>query len=174
MYLFKRTALFAGVIFILSACSGSTQTQDTSVPTGLTPTTTSIWKIFQMSALKSAENRWRKSNISDYQFTISYHCFCPGSHLGPWRVTVKQAQVTSVIPIEVQSPASNRDVPRPPPEEIAEVLFQTIQENIGEFEFSVNYDKTTGFPLSFYSGGEEFAIDDEFGFQTEDFVQTQR
>lgn len=167
MYLFKRTALFAGVIFILSACSGSTQTQDTSVPTNRIPKTTTTSPAFRLSELKSAEDRWRTSNISDYQFTISYYCFM-ACGFGPERVTVKNDQVTSVFPIDVQDSASNRRIP-PFALYAALDLFKLIRRHIEDFEFSVTYDKKTGFPLSFYSGSEESWHDDKFGFQTEDF-----
>ena len=154
---------------MLSTCSGSTQTQDTSVSTGLTPQTTTTSPAFRLSELKSAEDRWRTSNISNYQFTIGYSCFMVcGS--GPVRVTVKNDQVTSVFPIDVQDSASNRHIPQFT--YVALDLFKLIRGDIGDFEFSATYDKKTGFPLSFYSGGEETWLDDEFGFQTKDFKLT--
>ena len=143
--------------------------------------TTTVVSTFQLSELKSAEDRLRKSNNSDYQFTIDYYCwFCRlgrGSG-GPFRVTVKEKKVTSFSPIRMLDPASNRDSQRPGVEtqdgESAEDLFQQIRRSIGAFDFSANYDKKTGFPLNFYSGGDELVIDDEFGFQTSEFSPTQR
>ena len=78
----------------------------------------------------------------------------------------------------MQDPASNRESKTPGVEiqdgESAEDLFKRIRRSLGAFDFSANYDKKTGFPLNFYSGGDEFVIDDEFGFQTSEFSSTQR
>jgi|LakMenE01Jun11ns_1017448.scaffolds.fasta_scaffold9598509_1 hypothetical protein len=137
----------------------------------------SIVSTFQLSELKSAEDRWRKSNNSEYQFTIDYYCFCL-LYGQPFRVTVKDEQVTSISPIRMQDPASNQESQRPGVEiqdgESAEDLFKRIRRSVGAFDFSAIYDKKTGFPLNFYSGGDEFVIDDEFGFQTSEFSSTQR
>lgn len=138
--------------------------------------TTSVVSTFQLSELKSAENRWRKSNNSEYQFTINYYCYC---HLrwGPFRVTVKEKQVTSISPIRMQDLDSNPESQRPLVEirdgESTDDLFKRIHRSLGAFDFSANYDKKTGFPLNFYSGGDESVIDDEFGFQTSDFSTAQ-
>ena len=162
----------------LAGCSSSGSSSTTTTVTGVTTTVVST---FQLSELKSAEDRWRKSSNSEYQFTIDYYCwFCRlgrGAG-GPFRVTVKEKQVTSISPIRMQDPASNRESQRPGVEiqdgESAEDLFKRIRRSIGAFDFSANYDKKTGFPLNFYSGGDEFVIDDEFGFQTSEFSSAQR
>jgi hypothetical protein len=134
--------------------------------------------VLQLDELKSAEDRWRNSNNSEYRFTIVYYCwFClPGR--GPFQVTVKEKQVTSISPIEMPDPASNRETQRPCCEiedgHSVEDLFQLIRRHIGEFGFSINYDKNTGFPLNFHSDGDISVIDDEFGFETSDFYPVQR
>ena len=158
----------------LAGCSSSGSSSTTTTVTGVTTTVVST---FQLSELKSAEDRWRKSSNSEYQFTIDYYCFCL-LYGQQFRVTVKEKQVTSISPIRMQDPASNRESQRSGVEiqdgESAEDLFKRIHGSLGAFDFSANYDKKTGFPLNFYSGGDEFVIDDEFGFQTSEFSSTQR
>jgi hypothetical protein len=170
-------SLVIAVVF-LAGCSSLDSSNTTTTVTGVATTVVST---FQLSELKSAEDRWRKSNNSEYQFTIDYYCwFCRlgrGAG-GPFRVTVKDKQVTSISPIRMQDPASNQESQRPGAEiqdgESAEDLFKRIRRSVGAFDFSAIYDKKTGFPLNFYSGGDEFVIDDEFGFQTSEFSSTQR
>jgi hypothetical protein len=175
----KRIAASLVLVFVfLAGCSSSGSNSTTTTVTGVATTVVST---FQLSELKSAEDRWRKSNNSEYQFTIDYYCwFCRlgrGAG-GPFRVTVKDKQVTSISPIRMQDPASNQESQRPGVEiqdgESAEDLFKRIRRSVGAFDFSAIYDKKTGVPLNFYSGGDEFVIDDEFGFQTSEFSSTQR
>ena len=166
-------SLVIAVVF-LAGCSSLDSSNTTTTVTGVATTVVST---FQLSELKSAEDRWRKSNNSEYQFTIDYYCFCL-LYGQPYRVTVKDKQVTSISPIRMQDPASNQESQRPGVEiqdgESAEDLFKRIRRSVGAFDFSAIYDKKTGFPLNFYSGGDEFVIDDEFGFQTSEFSSTQR
>ena len=170
----RITASLVLVFVFLAGCSSSGSSSTTTTVTGVATTVVST---FQLNELKSAEDRWRKSNNSEYQFTIDYYCFCL-LYGQQFRVTVKEKQVTSISPIRMQDPASNRESQRPGVEiqdgESAEDLFKRIRRSIGAFDFSANYDKKTGFPLDFYSGGDEFVIDDEFGFQTSEFSSTQR
>jgi hypothetical protein len=166
-------SLVIAVVF-LAGCSSLDSSNTTTTVTGVATTVVST---FQLSELKSAEDRWRKSNNSEYQFTIDYYCFCL-LYGQPFRVTVKNKQVTSISPIRMQDPASKQESHRPRVEiqdgESAEDLFKRIRRSVGAFDFSAIYDKKTGFPLNFYSGGDEFVIDDEFGFQTSEFSSTQR
>lgn len=132
--------------------------------------------VLQRSELKSAEERWRKSNYSEYQFTYSYRCFCFSPTFGPLQIAVKDRKVTRVSLIAPEDTASNPEIQTPCCEvefgETVDNLFDLIRRHLGEFDFSATYDKKTGFPLDFYTGGDSLVGDDEFGFQTKDFSPT--
>ena len=161
MLLSKRFALVLLTIAIAACASPSTTASPSPspVPSG-TPSG-------EIDSLDSARAAWAASGISNYDFTITRQCFCLETWVGPFAVRVRDgvSVVTRVSDGSEVDPLILDQLPIS-----AEELFQFAEERQEQASFRVEFDQTTGLPLSIWSDPIPEAADDELGVLVSGFT----
>lgn len=156
----RRLALLAVLFVSLAGCGERVPTVTTEVSPA--------------RDLEVAEEAWRNSGISSYEYNLMRSCFC--DYPGPFHVTVRNGSVESVSTIECPNGEDVHLICETPSRRYptsdgytAGGLFYLIRDRIDDGRFAAAYDPVTGFPMSFYSDGEPGVIDDEYGFKVTKF-----
>ena len=163
----KRLAL-ALLTVAIAACASPSTTASPSpspVPSG-TPSGTPTGEADSLEAARAA---WAASGISNYDFTITRQCFCLETWVGPFAVRVRDgvSVVTRVSDGSEVNPLILDQLPIS-----AEELFQFAEERQEQASFRVEFDQTTGLPLSIWSDPIPEAADDELGVEVSGFTAT--
>lgn len=157
----KRLAL-ALLTVAIAACASPSTTASPSpspVPSG-TPSG-------EIDSLDNARAAWVASGISNYDFTITRQCFCLETWVGPFAVRVRDgvSVVTRVSDGSEVDPLILDQLPIS-----AEELFRFAEERQEQASFRVEFDQTTGLPLSIWSDPIPEAADDELGVLVSGFT----
>lgn len=117
--------------------------------------------------LAAARAVWVRQHLTDYEYTLRRLCFCGETR--PMRVTVRNGQVTSVVPEGEITPLPATEAQWYPS---IDGLFDIIAAAIALPAASVRteYDAVRGFPRSASIDYYARAVDDEISYVAGDFV----
>jgi hypothetical protein len=118
----------------------------------------------EQSQLESALTTWDDQGITSYSFTWRQGCECTPEWTQPIRVKVVNDVIVEAVSVETQQPVSA--------ELRAHLLtingvFDKIQDAVASNAFAVNvqYDSSSGAPLSIAVDYEEYTADEELSLQ---------
>ncbi|MGB7859594.1 MAG: DUF6174 domain-containing protein [Acidimicrobiia bacterium] len=128
-----------------------------------------LWVVFALllgacsdgaeSDLETAENRWKDSDVTDYEMQVRLACFCPPDVSGPFDITVRNEEVNEV---QFGGVAIEPTGATPTMAFTVEGLFGIVRENLSADELAVTYDDDLGYPTLIEIDEDAEAVDDEW------------
>jgi hypothetical protein len=108
--------------------------------------------------------KWKKLNISDYEFTLRVNCFCTLETAGPHNIVVKNNTIQTVNGVSYD-PTKHFSVTT------IDQLFVIIDDNLAKSPFSktLEYDSKYHFPSNIYFDISQMIADEEIGYTVSQF-----
>ena len=116
--------------------------------------------------LALAKEKWEKSNINSYSFTMQVSCYCMNTDPNKIEVInniIKKVNGKNVSQEELESIYWNV--------KSLNELFVIIEKKLSEdpFQYSIKYDEAYGFPTDAYFDMDEMIVDEEIGYYVTNF-----
>jgi hypothetical protein len=113
----------------------------------------------ERARLAQSRSRWRVAAIRDYSYQLGRVCFCPPDLVGPFRITVRGGELSSVIDLGTGMAA----IPNPQRHPTVEGLFDQIDAALDRDpdKIEVVYDSALGYPTRIAVDFVAMAVDDE-------------
>jgi len=99
----------------------------------------------ERSELRERQRDWQRLGIGNYTFVYRRSCFCPPELIQPWRITVRNGQVFSVLSVAEGKPPESTGFTFPTIDEIFGQLEAFTEHRNAELE--VRYDSRYHFPI---------------------------
>jgi hypothetical protein len=112
-----------------------------------------------LAALREAGNRWEFTAITDYRYTLTFHCMCTEEYSGPFEVTVRDRQVVAAT--WKGNPIQPNHGPVYTIEQVFELIEQTVEDGV---DVEVAYDPDSGHPTNVILDVEAVAVDGGMAF----------
>jgi len=117
-----------------------------------------------MSELESHRAQWVAAGVRHYRMDMQVSCFCVPEYTEVVTIEVVDDSIASIVLLGSGLPVQHVAIDSWP---TVLGLFDQIEEAIrnGAHELAVSYSDRLGYPDSVYIDREEFAIDEEVGYQ---------
>lgn len=168
----KRLLVAATVMVVASGCSSadpavssSTTTAEQTTTTTEATTATGNWG----SALAAAGQLWDSAGPSSYEIVYVTHCECDPGWAGPWRVTVIDGEVESMVH------ENGAETFEGPEALTVEGLFELVETGLATLDppHSIEFDPTYGFPSQIALDVEALAVDGGVSMSVWEFTPTE-
>ncbi|MDC0663661.1 DUF6174 domain-containing protein [Marinobacter sp. SS21] len=119
--------------------------------------------------LADARERWRASQIGDYQITVQQSCFCLQEFTQPLRITVRDARVVSVAGLtQPLTQPDQLDRSRLTVEGLFDFIADAQRRQVERLD--VSYHPQYGYPSEIAYDGHAMIADDEISYRLSDLV----
>jgi Family of unknown function (DUF6174) len=115
--------------------------------------------------LQTAEQRWVRSGVQDYQIVVRHLCFC--GYVRPVRLTVRSGSIVSRVDAETGEPVPSHGSHIGAVPDLFDIVREAIERDA--HSLSVTYDATYGFPTQINIDYIGNAVDDELQVSASQF-----
>lgn len=116
-------------------------------------------KSLESKDLNANYNKWTRTGIQEYEYSLAINCFCSTDRTGPHIIRVNGDLIATVNgnSYDITKTGTLYTVPQ---------LFNLIRESIARkpYRITVEYDNTYGFPKKIYIDYDQNIADEEVGF----------
>ena len=108
--------------------------------------------------------KWEKSNLTAYEFTLRINCFCRSERVGPHLVKVFDNKVISVNDQPYDESKQGKILT------IDELIdFIKLSKSQSPYKYDIKYNEEYGFPTKVFFDFSEQMADEEIGYEITEF-----